>query len=793
MGKLDRVSMSLRPSLQSLRSFISGHIDRMIALWSPYNNPEAAGEHISVFRLMKKLEAKTRVFVDPRWLKPLVDQMHKSMVYIRDANDQSEFAMLIETLREKAQKATDWKPTYATIVHGDPASWETRLLATLPSAAVCKKKIADLFSAKMIVKERLSLIDSFSQGRISVPVRGGQCSHIQVFDLRTYLNRWFRAQEKEGAWHCEHCEKLALPSSLVVDAFILQILGEIGPNERDVFLTENGWMTTTKSKPSKKRVKNTQTSSASAFSSQVLRSCDVNAVDLDTDDEPDRADTGDSSPSSVQSNSPDQPASTSSSATVSTGLVSLSNKRAAASSSCRVPTSSSASIDLTTSPAAQPIPFAHSSSRSTRAISCAAQPDKSPRSRPNIGSSCASTASSAKKPTEAVASSSAQHRRPTAAVSPARVSPSRSDRGMNSVSSRDQANRALQTTKRKRLEQGGLNGVPIRRSKKLGLAASNSQKPETVSSNHVPGNSWSQKRRRLHRMSDSRRKNGKKRAVTDSQNGASDQTPSDKALVKPKRRARESDSRGTVCDGAQHSSDDDLYTRTKKRKKLRALSGVRPHQGSSARPQNVPSKSTSESGTLKKRKKPKKRIRRFVEEPTDGTTDDDDDLDYDDAAGSRLNTRKLKQRKRREAESTDDELWGIRRNPSRRGRAPPERLTCTEDGMQTTKMPDDGNESDAPVAQALRKQKKPAHVIDDVIDFRDPRRAPVMMSETGEPFYEVERLVKRRRNAANTGYEFLVKWDGYTHSENTWEPQDNLRDNCGHLMDSWPQSANVSD
>lgn len=141
------------------------------------------------------------------------------------------------------------------------------------------------------------------------------------------------------------------------------------------------------------------------------------------------------------------------------------------------------------------------------------------------------------------------------------------------------------------------------------------------------------------------------------------------------------------------------------------------------------------------------------------------------------------------------ELSNIRRNPSRRGRAPPERLTCTEDGMQTTKVPEDGDDSDTPIlpskAKKKKKQSSPPHVAvqKEVIDYNDPRRAPVMVSDSGEPFYEVERLMKRRRNAAGTGYEFLVKWDGYAHSENTWEPEENLRDNCGHLMDAWPDSS----
>jgi hypothetical protein len=41
--------------------------------------------------------------------------------------------------------------------------------------------------------------------------------------------------------------------------------------------------------------------------------------------------------------------------------------------------------------------------------------------------------------------------------------------------------------------------------------------------------------------------------------------------------------------------------------------------------------------------------------------------------------------------------------------------------------------------------------------------------------FEVEGILEQR------GQRYLVKWKGYPHSENTWEPRQNLR-NCSSLL-----------
>ena len=50
-----------------------------------------------------------------------------------------------------------------------------------------------------------------------------------------------------------------------------------------------------------------------------------------------------------------------------------------------------------------------------------------------------------------------------------------------------------------------------------------------------------------------------------------------------------------------------------------------------------------------------------------------------------------------------------------------------------------------------------------------------------EDEFEVERILEQR------GQRYLVKWKGYPHSENTWEPKNNLR-NCQKLLQQFQQN-----
>src|ERR1700736_6308236 len=55
---------------------------------------------------------------------------------------------------------------------------------------------------------------------------------------------------------------------------------------------------------------------------------------------------------------------------------------------------------------------------------------------------------------------------------------------------------------------------------------------------------------------------------------------------------------------------------------------------------------------------------------------------------------------------------------------------------------------------------------------QDIPRPPPDIDEEGHPVYEVEEILEKRQRGR--GIQYLVKWQGYPHSENTWEPASGL-------------------
>ncbi|ETO99762.1 hypothetical protein F441_22818, partial [Phytophthora nicotianae CJ01A1] len=65
----------------------------------------------------------------------------------------------------------------------------------------------------------------------------------------------------------------------------------------------------------------------------------------------------------------------------------------------------------------------------------------------------------------------------------------------------------------------------------------------------------------------------------------------------------------------------------------------------------------------------------------------------------------------------------------------------------------------------------------------EARPPPALLNGRGEPHYHVERLVARRRHRGRTQY--LVKWRGYPHSQNSWEFELPLREDCPDVVDAY--------
>jgi len=50
-----------------------------------------------------------------------------------------------------------------------------------------------------------------------------------------------------------------------------------------------------------------------------------------------------------------------------------------------------------------------------------------------------------------------------------------------------------------------------------------------------------------------------------------------------------------------------------------------------------------------------------------------------------------------------------------------------------------------------------------------PSPNPVLQST-----YNAEEILQRRRNTTTEAWEYLVKWEGFPHDRNTWEPAENV-------------------
>lgn len=56
------------------------------------------------------------------------------------------------------------------------------------------------------------------------------------------------------------------------------------------------------------------------------------------------------------------------------------------------------------------------------------------------------------------------------------------------------------------------------------------------------------------------------------------------------------------------------------------------------------------------------------------------------------------------------------------------------------------------------------------------------LTEAGE--YVVEKILAKRFNPRKKQYEYLLKWEGYPHDQNTWEPIENM-ETCKHLLEAF--------
>ncbi|KAI1911338.1 hypothetical protein LOZ61_003860 [Ophidiomyces ophidiicola] len=82
----------------------------------------------------------------------------------------------------------------------------------------------------------INLIDPFTARIFETPVRGRFCSHLECFDLDTFLNtrmmKVSKGQNMAGHWKCPICSRDARPKSLLIDEFLLDVRSQLALNNR---------------------------------------------------------------------------------------------------------------------------------------------------------------------------------------------------------------------------------------------------------------------------------------------------------------------------------------------------------------------------------------------------------------------------------------------------------------------------------------------------------------------------------------------------------------------------------
>lgn len=82
----------------------------------------------------------------------------------------------------------------------------------------------------------ISLLDPLCKTRMTTPSRCQDCTHLQCFDLLSYL----MMNEKKPTWQCPVCSSNCPYDRLIVDDYFLDMLAKVDKNTTEVELKEDG-------------------------------------------------------------------------------------------------------------------------------------------------------------------------------------------------------------------------------------------------------------------------------------------------------------------------------------------------------------------------------------------------------------------------------------------------------------------------------------------------------------------------------------------------------------------------
>ncbi|KAG6456983.1 hypothetical protein O3G_MSEX010046 [Manduca sexta] len=151
---------------------------------------------------------------------------------------------------------------------------------------------------------------------------------------------------------------------------------------------------------------------------------------------------------------------------------------------------------------------------------------------------------------------------------------------------------------------------------------------------------------------------------------------------------------------------------------------------------------------------------------------------------------------------TEDQLVPVQNPPQQevRKRGRPRKIPKVEDSET---QPSAGEDSDGlfkastglkgvlnkvPMTQNI-KPKEPNESVRNAQERVPPEERIARRTERqGDPTeageYVVEKILAKRFNPRRKQYEYLLKWEGYPHEQNTWEPIENM-ETCKHLLEAF--------